>query len=179
MSRARGVFVFITSLLPRLASLLPCACGTWGRSCSRLSAGRVLYIRVQQCVASPLLPPITTVPVPIAPAPCSDIAAPYSDIAAPRRGLLLCCRLQTVAQSSAASRDPSRDCRSAVGLGQQPRFLEQTLGFALRGLPPLTECVCFYRVSAPPSGVRALGVVPLLGVKSLGPASAVGCFRNK
>lgn len=173
MSRARGVFVFVTSLLPRLASLLPCACGTWGRSCSRLSAGRVLYIRVQQCVASPLLPPITAVPVPIAPAPCSDIAAP-------RRGLLLCCRLQTVAQSSAASRDPSRDCRSAVGLGQQPRFLEQTLGFALRSLPPLTECVCFYRVSAPPSGVRALGVVPLLGVKSLGPAaSALGCFRNK
>jgi len=180
VSRARGVFVFVTSLLPRLASLLPCACGTWGRSCSRLSAGRVLYIRVQHCVASPLLPPITAVPVPIAPAPCSDIAAPCSDIAAPRRGLLLCCRLQTVAQSSAASRDPSRDCRSAVGLGQQPRFLEQTLGFALRSLPPLTECVCFYRVSAPPSGVRALGVVPLLGVKSLGPAaSAVGCFRNK
>lgn len=187
MSRARGVFVFVTSLLPRLASLLPCACGTWGRSCSRLSAGRVLYIRVQQCVASPLLPPITAVPVPIAPAPCSgiaapcsDIAAPCSDIAAPRRGLLLCCRLQTVAQSSAASRDPSRDCRGAVGLGQQPCFLEQTLGFALRSLPPLTECVCFYRVSAPPSGVRALGVVPLLGVKSLGPAaSAVGCFRNK
>lgn len=96
MSHACGVFVFVTSLPPQLVSLLPCAFGSWGRSCSRLLAGWVLCIGVQQCIASPLLPPITAVPVPIAPAPCSDIRARFPQwgllLQAPNRCPKLCCQ---------------------------------------------------------------------------------------